>query len=158
MAKRNSLFTIEQKGTKLTVTYSDGKKDELDTAKLSQDIRDQGMYHGFKQKLADSAASAKGDLNYAKAAIGGVIEALAQNEWNRRGGGAFGGNLLAEAVARVKGYSVEEAREKLAALTDDERDALKKAKPIVAATLAIKAERLEGRKADEAESDAMKLV
>ncbi len=139
MAKAK-LFTIETIKDQLVVTYADGVKDTLDVKALDDKIKELGMYHGFKQKLGDSAANAKGDLNYAKASIGGVIEALTQKEWNRRGGGT-GGTLLIEAIARIKEIDESEARSKLAALTDQQVDQLKKADSVKAMILTIKTER-----------------
>lgn len=156
MAKQK-LFNIDQDGSKLIVTYQDGEKAELDVATLAKETQERGMYHGFKQKLGDAAANAKGDLNYAKANIGAVIEALADGEWSRRGGGA-GNSLLIEAVARVKKYDIAKAREAVEALSEEDRKALAKASKIAKAMLEIKQERLEAKAKDSEEDDALDLV
>lgn len=142
---------------KLVFTFANGGKVAIDPAKISDDIREQLVMHGLTQKIRDSFAGAKGDANYAQAQAEGVVEALLAGEWNRRGGGAFGGNLLAEAVARIKGIEVGEAREKLGALTDDQRDALKKSPSVKKMILTIKAERAQAG-ANEDDDDALDLI
>jgi hypothetical protein len=140
MAKQSIATTDLVKG-KLVLTFANGGKVECDPSALSAEIKDQLVLHGLTQKLRDSFAGAKGDANYAQAQAEGVWEALIAGEWNRRGGGAFGGNLLAEAVARLKEIEVSEARERLAGLTDDQREALKKSPSVKKMILTIKAER-----------------
>lgn len=139
MAK-SKLFTIETVGEKLVVTYADKSMDELNVNELKDEIQQLALYHGLKQKLGDSAANAKGDLAFAKASIGGVIDALTGGDWNRRGGGT-GGTLIIEAIARVKDITEAEAREKWTALSEEDQEAVKKADSIKAAMAAIRAER-----------------
>ena len=140
MAKQ-SIAQSDVIGGKLVFTFSNGEKVTLNPANLSDAMKEQAVLHGLTQKIRDSFAGAKGDVNYAQASAEAVVEALTSGEWNRRGGGAFGGNLLVEAVARIKGLETGEARERLAALTDDQRDALKKAPAVKAMILTIRAER-----------------
>ena len=156
MAKQK-LFQITRDGNKLVVVYADETRETLDVEKLKESITDQLLFHGAKQKLADSAASAKGDLGFAKAAIGATIEALNGGEWTRRGGDATGGTILVEAIARIKGYDVATARQKLADLTKEERDNLKKSPTVKKVMLEIQAEKLAERD-DEQDDDAINLV
>lgn len=154
MAKQSIATSDVVKG-KLVFSFANGGGVEIDPSALSGEMKDQLVLHGLTQKIRDSFASAKGDANFAQAQAEGVCEALLSGEWNRRGGGGFGGSLLAEAVARIKGIEIGEAKERLAALSDEQRDALKKAASVKKEILAIKAER--GQKAA-GNDDALELI
>lgn len=154
MAK-NAIAQSDVVKGKLVFTFANDARVEIDPAKISDEIRDQLVMHGLTQKIRDSFAGAKGDVNFAVAQAEGVVEALLAGEWNRRGGGAFGGNLLAEAVARLKGIEIGEARQRLAELTDDQREALKKASSVKKAILEIKAERANASDEDDSALDVL---
>lgn len=156
MAKQSIATTDVIQGT-LVITFANKEKLTIDPSQLSDAIREQLVLHGLTQKVRDSFAGAKGDVNYAQAQAEGVAEALMAGEWNRRGGGAFGGNLLAEAVARIKGIEISEARERLADLTDDQRDALKKSPSVKRMILTIKADRANAA-ADGGDDEALDMI
>jgi hypothetical protein len=153
---KQSIATSDVIKGKLVFTFANGATVGCDPKELPEDMQRALMMHGLSQKIRDSFAGAKGDVNYAQAQAEGVVEALTAAEWNRRGGGAFGGNMLVEAVARLKGIEVNEARERLAALTDDQRDSLKKAASVKAMLLTIKAER--AQPAAEADDSALDII
>lgn len=154
---KNAIAQSDVVKGKLVFTFSNGKAVDIDPAKLSQEMKDQLVMHGLTQKIRDSFAGAKGDANFAQAQAEGVVEALLAGEWNRRGGGAFGGNMLAEAVARLKDIEVGEARQRLMELTEEQRDALRKAKSVKAMILKIKAERAAGQP-DEGDDEALDVI
>lgn len=138
---RQTIAQSDVIGGKLVFTFSNGNKVEIDPKQLSDEIRDQLVMHGLTQKIRDSFAGAKGNVAEAEASASGVVEALLAGEWNRRGGGGYGGNLLAEAIAEIKEIDIGEARQRLAELTEDQIDALKKSKTVKAKILEIKARR-----------------
>lgn len=144
MAKQ-AIATVDVVKGVLKVAFANGHKAELDTAKLTDEMKEQAMIHGLTQKVRDSFAGAKGDVNYAIAQAEAVIEAIQGGSWNRRGGATGSGGILAEAVARVKGWEVSEAREKIAGLDEDSVKALEKAPSVAAAIAEIRAERAKER-------------
>ena len=104
-------------------------------------VWDQLALHGLKQKIGDAAAKEAGASTAEKlAAMQQVLDSLKRGEWNARGAGA--GGLVVEAIARVKGLSVEEALERWRELGEDDREAVRKHPAIKAAMAEIRAERL----------------
>lgn len=104
-------------------------------------VWDQLALHGLKQKVGDAAAKEAGATAAEKlAAMQQVVDSLKRGEWNARGAGA--GGLVVEAIARVKGLSVEEALERWRELSEADKDAVRKHPAIKAAVAEIRAERL----------------
>lgn len=153
---KNTVAVIDQNKDAIVISFADkdGTKLEFNPQELSQEMKDRLMYHGAIQKIRDSYAGAKGDTNLAIANASSVIEGLLAGEWNRRGGGT-GGTLLVEAIARIKGYEQSEAREKVAELSEEQREALKKSPTVAAAIAEIQAER---RKAKGGDDSALDLI
>lgn len=99
-------------GTVLTFTMSDGQEIVIDASALTEDIQQQAMMHGLKQKIADAAALSRNPDTGASATIGDkfaamreVRDRLASGQWNKTrdgesGGGA--GGLLFRALCEYK--------------------------------------------------------
>lgn len=93
--------------------FGNGKSLRVDVSELNEEIRTRLMFHGLLQKVGDSYAGAKGDYAKALESAQSVIDQLKSGEWRAaRGEGGTGPRLgeLAEALARIKGVTVEEAR------------------------------------------------
>lgn len=93
-------------------SFGNGTELKLDVNSLSPEIQKRLMFHGTLQKIGDSYAGAKGDFSKAIESARSVIEQLQSGEWRAaRGEGEGRPRLgeLSEAIARVKGVSVEEA-------------------------------------------------
>lgn len=151
MAKQ-SVATSNVDNGKVVFDFANGSRVVAEASDFADNIKEQLMFHGLVQKLRDSFAGSKGDANYAQAQCEATLEALKAGDWNRRGGGT-GGTLLAEAVARVKGIDIADARVKVGELTEEQRESLKKAPSIVAATLEIQAERKQAKGGDDSALD-----
>jgi len=113
-----------------------------------QDVWDQLALHGLKQKVGDAAAKEAGASAQEKlASMMAVVEQLKRGEWNARGTGG----LIVEAIARVKGLSLEEAMERWQGLTEEEKAAVRKHPLVKKAEADIRAERLAAAAQDAAE-------
>ena len=140
----------------VSITFSDpqGTVVELDTSKCSDEIRTLLMLHGASQKIGDSYAGVKGNyaegINNAKA----VVQQLLAGEWKATGE-ERGPRLqeLAEAIARIKGASVEAALKAVEAATDEQRAAWRSNAQVKAAIAQGRAEKaqkaLEGQQPQE---------
>jgi hypothetical protein len=75
-----------------------------------------------------------------------ALDNLANGEWtNQRGEGEGSTALIVEALARIKGYAIEEARAKWKERTDDERKALSALKLVKRTILEIRMERMDAK-------------
>lgn len=132
----------EETGT-VTFAFTNGRKLVADVNRMPRDIVNRLALHGISQKGGDSYASAneKGwtiDDCFDEATR--VIENLYNGIYNAKGGGS-GTTILAEALARVTGETVEEAAAVIAGMSEDQVKDLGKHVDIKAAVLKIKAER-----------------
>lgn len=159
---RQRKATVEFTDSIMAITFApDGTEPTLrkyDLAKLNEDIQNELLKHGAKQKLTDSFAGI--DLTRISEAVekvDSVWSNLLEGNWRAAGGGSGGPrtSLLAEAIARVTGKTVEECAEKLAQIRDMEdedqsKEILRKLRndsSIKKATLEIKQEKLEAERA-----------
>ena len=83
----------------------------LELNAVKPDVATRAMYHGFRQRVADCAASeksAEGKL----AAMRAMVEWLnAGNPWEReRGAGGGKGSIELRAIAEVRGKTIEEVK------------------------------------------------
>ena len=95
--------------------------------------------HGLSQKLGDSYASLATPAE-GIAAVNAVWKNLKAGVFNAAGGGSSGG-VLAEAVARIKGITVEKAIAAIEAMAEDKLDTLKANSRIKATIKVIQGER-----------------
>lgn len=136
MAKRS--FRIE-KSTEAVTVHWDKKSVTVRFSDLSEQTRERLLIHGLAQKLADAgAASAGTPASERWARICQMADTL------KRGGWTLAPDrvpLLAEALARLKGCSADEARQRLNRLPEDQRKALEAHPAIKAEVARIRAER-----------------
>lgn len=143
----------------LTLTFSNGATLEVNAHTLSPAIIAQATMHGLKQKLVDAAALSR-DRNTGRAAsieakydaVYAVYDRLLSGQWNKPREGASNGTLLAQAIVRLTGRSLDSVREQLAKLTDDQKAALEKKQEVALAILDIKRERIESGNDDEGDN------
>jgi hypothetical protein len=121
----------------LALTFIDGRSLILDTANLTDAIKQHAMMHGLKQKLVDAAAISR-DPETGRAAtvdtkfkaVEEVYERVLAGEWNkRREGGAGGsGGLLFRALCRkyADRKTPEQLREWLDGKSDAQQAAMRK--------------------------------
>lgn len=127
-------------GNVLRITFGDASLATIvvDASRLSEDISQQALMHGLKQKLIDAAAISRNPDTGRSASVADKYEAIREvwerllsGQWNKvREGGAGGGTggLLLRALVRMyAGKQTETAlREYLAERTDAEKAALRK--------------------------------
>ena len=120
----------------LRLTWSEGDPMTLMAGDLSEAIQFEALVHGLKQKLVDAAAISRNpdtgksaSVADKRAAVQEVLDRLLAGRWNKGRaegtGNAREGGLLARAMARHTGKSVDDAKAWLAERTDDEKTALK---------------------------------
>lgn len=135
-------------------TFGNGTTLEQTVDELPANIQRQLMLHGFMQKVGDSYAGAKGNFAEGIDNAKGVIEALKSGEWGtgRDSDGKPRLDELAEAIARVKGIPVEDAKKAAEAADEDKRKTWRAHPKIKAAIALIRSEK--AQKALEAATDA----
>ena len=117
-------------------TFSNGKSLIVDAAHLSDDIRNQAMLHGIKQKIGDAAAIARNTTTGASASIQDKFDAMAEvveritaadGTWNkmREGGAGAGNTLLQKALMELTGKPRDEVAEFLEEKSKEEKAALR---------------------------------
>lgn len=110
--------------------FSDGTEIVWNVGAFPTKIQTDLMLHGAIQKGGDSYAGVKGDVKLAIENVRKLGAALLAGDWGpeREGGGVRIG-AIAEAIARIKGVTVDEARTALTAsedASDAEKEALSK--------------------------------
>lgn len=135
------------KATEVIITFTDGRTVQLKLPALTDSIQMELMAHGAVQKLGDSYANAKGNLDFAYAEASGVAESLMRDEWNRRGEG--GGGDLPQAIVNITGQSLDTVVSTLATMDKETKDGLKKRKDVKAEMMQIKANRLSATRTDD---------
>lgn len=119
------LITTTQSGTVLTVTVEGHPAITVDTATLSDTIREQAMYHGLKQKICDAAALSRDTTTGQSAtpaekhaAMQAVAANLVAGVWNAgraEGGGMSREATVLQALANVYGMDMAWAEAKIVA-------------------------------------------
>ena len=125
----------------LTFQLGNGLRVEFDPEECSEEIQTQAMFHGFNQKIRDSAAGFSKTQDYSGAfgAMQGVVDNLLAGLWNAKGG--TGTADIVQAVANLKKIEVSEAQGIIDGLDEEQMKALM-AKPVLKAEVArIKLER-----------------
>lgn len=106
----------------VSFTFGNGEKLEFDTSKVSERTRLDLTCHGASQKIGDSYAGAKGNFAEGISNAKAVIQQLYDDKWSAdREGGAPRLGELAEAIARIKGVTLEVATAAVEKATDDQR-------------------------------------
>lgn len=133
--------TIELKGEVLTYT-TERDTFEIDAEMLTDEIRSHAMMHGLRQKISDSYAGLKTDLDIT-AAIRSTIETLKNGVWNA--GRSTNGGIWVEAIVRATGAELEDVIAKWNEMDEDMQKELKKHPAIKAAKAEIELERAQAK-------------
>lgn len=136
-----------------SIVFADGTSHEVALSDLPQEIQLNLALHGLSQKLGDSYASVKGDVNAAKEKFAATLKQLLAGEWaaKREGEGSSKVTELAEAIARIKGVEVAVANAAVGKATDEQIKGWKANAKVKAVIAEIRAEKAAKRAAkDEA--------
>lgn len=139
----------EDTGT-FSIVFTDGSKAEVVFDELPPAIQKLLGLHGLAQKLGDSYASVKGDVEKAKERFSAVLTQLQNGEWKKAREGGDGGSKvteLAEAIARFKNASIEKANAVVAKATKEQIAAWRNNAKIKAIIAQIRAEKAAERAA-----------
>jgi hypothetical protein len=109
---------------------------------LPEVISETAKRHGISQKIGDTFANAEGDVDYAYGAVQAMIAQLQEGVWATRGDGIAPNKILAQALARITGRTVDACTIVLDKLPIDKRTVLAKRRDIKAAIATIRAETL----------------
>lgn len=134
------LQVIQNEG-QLSFKLGNGLTVEIRPEDCGMEIQTTAMFHGFNQKIRDSAAgfSKANDFSGAFNAMQSVVDNLLGGLWNAKGG--TGTADLVQAVANLKKIALEDAQTAVDEL-DDEQLKIVMAKPAIKAEiLRIKSER-----------------
>lgn len=137
-----------------SIVFADGTSHEVALSDLPQEIQLNLALHGLSQKLGDSYASVKGDVNAAKEKFAATLKQLLAGEWaaKREGEGSSKVTELAEAIARIKGVEVSVANAAVGKATDDQIKGWKANAKVKAVIAEIRAEKA-AKRASKAEGD-----
>jgi hypothetical protein len=139
-----------------SILFGDGTKREINLGEIPSHIVTQLAMHGLSQKLGDSYASVKGNVQRAIELFDTTLDQLKRGEWAKaRGEGEGGARVteLAEAIARFKSVPIEKAQQVVAAATDENIKAWKASPKLKAVIAQIRAEKA-AKRAEEADAEA----
>ena len=142
----------------LSVLFGDGTKREINLGDIPGHVVTHLAMHGLSQKLGDSYASVKGNIQKAIELFDNTLAQLKQGEWAKARGENEGGarvTELAEAIARFKSVPIEKAQQVVANATDENVKAWKASPKIKAVIAQIRAEKA-AKRAEEADAEAEK--
>ena len=154
---------IDTENNVITLGFQSGERMEVKMSDFPEEIVHQLALHGLSQKATDATAGK--DPDESEKRVRDVISALQAGDWTVRGSGTGGGGVgrvtqLVEAVARIKNYTIEQAKEVVSGLSDDDKKNLQKSPTVQAMILTIKQEKLAAKESAEEEGsdDALDLV
>lgn len=126
----------------VTIAFSNEKNLSVSLDSLSPEIQKQLALHGLSQKLGDSYAGCKGDVDEAVKLATSVSERLSNGEFNakREGSGVGRVTALARAVAEITGHELAETVAMLDERTKEEKKELRKNPRVEAVMARMKAE------------------
>lgn len=138
---------VKQVGSVLAFILGNGDRVELDTARCSEAMKLRAMFHGFNQKVRDSAAGQSKEKDYATARsnMQETIDSIYGEEWNRQGGGGSAGIVmedLANAISQFKNCTFEKAEGVVKKAKPEQRAEWAKNKKIAQLMAEYKAKRL----------------
>lgn len=127
----------------VTFSFEDKAKSTIvaSLAELPDSMITELALHGLSQKIGDSYSGVK-VVSEALASAKAVWENLKKGQFNSHSSGS---GILAEAVARIKGISIEEAQEAIAQLDEEAEDKLRKNDRVKAVVTVIRGERAAGK-------------
>ena len=150
---RQAQITVERIADNLVIEFAHGKRIELNPFDLTEQVREQAVFHGLKQKLVDAAAISRNPETGRSASIEDKYQAVwtvydritRLGEWNavRGEGGTGTGGLLFAALCRMYAgrKTEEELREWLGTKDKKAQAELRKNPKISTIIDQIKAER-----------------
>ena len=127
MARKNSIISSVYEGDRLTFTVEGAGEFSLYVSELSDDIRQEALVHGLRQKVSDGAAIPKDQLpeNPVEAArlkfsvMSDIADRLRNGEWSARRGD--GSAPVAGIIYRAfEEWALARAAEKGATLTPEQ--------------------------------------
>lgn len=144
---------IDAKARTLTFTVEGAGEVTMHIGNLSPELYEAAAFHGLKQRISDAAALSRDTETGAPASPADKLAEMRRvvahlesgtSEWSMRPAGGGGGeSLTIRALANIKAISVEQARERVAALAEkrfngDEKKAMAvlRSAPEVAAEIA----------------------
>jgi len=141
---RKALATIQRnEADQLNISFSDATSLLVDPAELSDEIRGELMFLGLQNKLRDSWASAKGDVEFAKGAANKTLDNLKNGLWtaSRASGPAVKKTTeLVQAIANLKKLETAQVQAIVDGATEDQIAAWRKNAQVKAEILRIRAE------------------
>ena len=136
------------------IRFSFGNGEVLDMTRSElEGVAPIAAAHGIAQKIGDSYAESKGDIDIAHALAVEMFRRLRDGTWNVVGEGGVQVTMLAQALADVTGRELAECVEKVRHMSKEEKADLRKHKAIAAALRKLELERAQA-KAAKAEQDA----
>lgn len=111
-------------GEKLRFDLPNGTVIHLDVAKLSEDLRIQGMLHGFKQKVSDAAAKSGASWKEKADAMQAVVDAFNDGQFNRQRAAGGAHSLLAQVLSTKREQPLDVVKTYLSGLTPSQVRAL----------------------------------
>lgn len=141
MAERK--VTKEVTDSSVKFKFATGEEVEVKPSDFPKEIQRALMLNGISQKLGDSYAGEDADKCYP--IFNAVLDALKEGKWSRSGGGGGGARVsqIVEALARAAGVSVEEAIQKYATLSDEEKKGVRALPAVKKALNEIKLEKIQ---------------
>jgi hypothetical protein len=118
---------------------------DIDLGAFPDDVMRIAAFHGIKQKISDSYAEAKGDIDFARASVQDMVKRLQGGEWNVGGTGVAKESLLAKALAELTGQDLSDCIAKLATKTKEEKAEMRKHPQLKPILLRMEAERAQER-------------
>ena len=123
--------------------FRDGNAIKVHLSQFPQNIVHIASLRGVMESVRDTYAGSKGDVAVAREKAQGRIDQLMSGDWSkgREGTGEGQGALWVEAVANLKGWSLQDARKKLfdeSKLDDAARKAIRASKAVQAEVAKIR--------------------
>ena len=139
MAEKKVAKTVGE--SSVTFEFATGETVEVNPGEFPAEIQRQLMLHGVSQKLGDSYSGE--DADKCHSIFAGVLKNLQEGNWTARSGGGGSPRIsqLAEALSRATNQPVEACVEKLAAMDDETKKAVRNHAQVKAALAEIKLEK-----------------
>ena len=152
MARAAKKQKLAWEGDVLTITYPGLKKSfAVDISEYSEEIREEAMYHGFKQKFGDAASGKSAAEKYDE--VKAIHRSLLDGEWERTASPDLR-PIVAEAIARLQNKPLEKVRAAVDAADEDTFKQWSSNGKVKSEILKIRAERLD---AEADESDEIEI-
>lgn len=159
--KKSSLASIKRlPDDTFEVIFQDGASLHIVPEELPENIKAELMFLGLTNKIRDSWASAKGDVEFAKGAANKTLDNLKNGLWvasRASGPAARKTTELVQAIANLKNRTVEEVQAIVDNATDESIAAWRKNAQVKAEILRIRHEAARARLEKSQETNAFEL-